>query len=151
MKTSSWCWGASAAKVRTLLGDVEVDIVEATDWSDGMGASLRAGLTRVGSGPADAALVHLVDLPDVGADVVRRVAAHASRSALARATYNGVPGHPVLVGRERWGDVIESAVGDRGARDYLATHDVVEVDCSDLASGHDVDQPSQGSGSMLGR
>jgi hypothetical protein len=35
--------------------------------------------------------------------------------------------------------VIESAVGDQGARSYLAQHDVVVVECGDLATGRDVD------------
>ncbi|MBD0324322.1 MAG: nucleotidyltransferase family protein, partial [Aldersonia sp.] len=59
---------------------------------------------------------------------------------LARAGYPGGPGHPVLIGRRWWPEVMESARGDRGARDFLAGRDdLVVVDCSDLASGHDVD------------
>jgi hypothetical protein len=38
--------------------------------------------------------------------------------------------------------VIELATGDRGARDYLAAHPVVAVDCADIASGLDVDRPA---------
>ena len=58
---------------------------------------------------------------------------------LARAAYDGVPGHPVLLGRDHWAGVNAAATGDRGARDYLATADVVLVECGDLASGRDVD------------
>jgi CTP:molybdopterin cytidylyltransferase MocA len=137
--------GAEAPKVRALLGDLPVGVVEATDWAEGMGASLRAGLGAARD-DADAALVHLVDLPDVGPDVVRRVARSASSDALARAVYAGGPGHPVLIGRDHWDGVIQDAVGDRGARDYLAAHGVIDVDCSDLATGLDVDEPP-----MLGR
>ncbi|WGL52632.1 nucleotidyltransferase family protein [Nocardioides sp. BP30] len=115
-----------------------VAVVRATDWAEGMGASLRAGLAAI---VGDAALVHLVDLPDVGADVVRRVAGHASTDALARASYRGRPGHPVLLGRAHWPGVIASAVGDRGARAYLRHHPVLDVPCDDLASGEDVDVP----------
>ena len=32
-----------------------------------------------------------------------------------------------------------AAAGDRGARDYLAAHEVVLVECGDLATGADVD------------
>ena len=35
--------------------------------------------------------------------------------------------------------VIETAAGDRGARDYLAARDVTLVECGDLATGRDVD------------
>jgi CTP:molybdopterin cytidylyltransferase MocA len=143
--------GASAPEARALLGDLPVDVVEAADWSEGMGASLRAGLARAADDDADAALVHLVDLPDVGADVVRRVGALAAVDALARATYAGRPGHPVLIGREHWSDVIRDVAGDHGARDYLDQHEAVDVECSDLASGRDVDLPPDGVGPMLGR
>ena len=48
----------------------------------------------------------LVDLPDVTAEVVRRVsAAGDGPRALARATYDGWPGHPVLLGRDHWAGV----------------------------------------------
>jgi CTP:molybdopterin cytidylyltransferase MocA len=85
--------------------------------------------------------VSLVDLPDVGATVVRRLLEQAApgRAALARASYDGVPGHPVLIGREHWDGVLASARGDRGARDYLREHPPILVECGDLATGRDVD------------
>ena len=85
-------------------------------------------------------MVTLVDLPDVTAAVVRRLLDQPdTEDVLARATYDGRPGHPVLLGRAHWAGVLESAAGDRGARDYLATHDVTTVECWDLATGVDVD------------
>ncbi len=126
------------------------DVVVATDWDEGMGASLRAGLRAAQQGDAVAALVSLVDLADVGADVVRRVLAEAAASALelgpdvlARASYDGVPGHPVLIGRDHWEGVVASARGDRGARDYLRAHPPLLVECGDLATGRDMDTPEE--------
>lgn len=132
--------GAAAEQVRSLLPDPAL-AVTADDWATGMGASLRAGLTALGAGPV-AALVHLVDLPWVGPDILTRVAAHAAPDTVARAAYEGVPGHPVLLGRRWWADVAGSAQGDRGARDWLATReDLTLVECGDLGSGRDVDRP----------
>jgi nicotine blue oxidoreductase len=62
-------------------GDVEgrdwrgdVDVVLCRDWAEGMGASLRAGLAAVSARPeVEAVLVTLVDLPDVGPDVIARL------------------------------------------------------------------------------
>ena len=62
-------------------------------------------------------------------------------AALARAAYQGVPGHPVVIGRDHWRGVLDVAAGDRGARDYLAAHDHALVECGDLATGRDVDTP----------
>lgn len=136
--------GASAVEAAVLLDRLEVSVVVAEDWAEGMSASLRTGLSSVaGALPVVVAVVvTLVDLPDVNGDVVRRVvAADTGAATLARASYDGRPGHPVLIGRDHWQGVIDTTAGDQGARDYLATHEVVLVECGDLATGHDVDTP----------
>ena len=131
--------GAEADQAAALL-PMSVARVRADDWAEGMGATLRAGLSALAPTDHEVALVSLVDLPDVDAAVVDRLAAAATGAGvLARAAYDGVPGHPVLIGRDHWAGVIEVATGDRGARDYLATHEVALVECGDLATGVDVD------------
>jgi nicotine blue oxidoreductase len=131
--------GAEAEAAAALL-PMSVVRVRADDWAEGMAASLRTGLSALDSTAHDAALVSLVDLPDVDAAVVARLAAATTGTGvLARAAYDGVPGHPVLIGRDHWAGVVETATGDRGARDYLAAHEVALVECGDLATGVDVD------------
>lgn len=132
--------------VVVVLGAAVVDVpgparaVVARDWIDGISASVRAGLLAVDS--AHVAVLHTVDTPDVGADVVRRVLAGAGPSGLARATYGGRPGHPVAIAREHWGGLLATLRGDEGARTFLADRDdVVAVECGDLATGDDVDVP----------
>ena len=120
-------------------------VVVAPDWSDGQSASFRVGLAALGSTSADVACILLVDLPDVGPDVVDRVVTAARgvpSRVLARAAYRGVPGHPVVMGRLHWQGALDVATGDRGARDYLATHEPLLVECGDLATGRDVDTPA---------
>jgi CTP:molybdopterin cytidylyltransferase MocA len=132
--------GAEVARSGSLLVDLDVSLIVADDWAEGMGASLRAGLGSLDRSSDDGAVVSLVDLPDLVPEVVTRVIAAADGpGALARATYDGRPGHPVLLGREHWPGVIETAVGDQGARAYLADRDVAMVECGDLAGGRDVD------------
>lgn len=133
--------GAAADEAAALLDGAGVDVVVATDWAEGMGASLRAGLASLDAG-VEAVLVSLVDLPDVSADVVSRVLdAEVDNGVLRRAAYDGRPGHPVLLGRAHWPGVTASATGDRGARDYLAESAVTLVECGDLATGQDRDTP----------
>jgi nicotine blue oxidoreductase len=135
--------GARAGDVRAVL-PTAVQAVEAAGWADGMGASLRAGLAALEETDADAAVVHLVDLPGVTAEAVGRLSTHAGHDVLARAAYRGQPGHPVLLGRAHWAGVRAAAVGDAGARGYLAGRaDVVLVECGDLATPDDVDTPEQ--------
>ena len=132
--------GAAADEVRPLLDAHDVTIVVNPDWREGMGSSLSVGLGHLLHGDATRCLVTLVDLPDVGEDVVRRLLDQPdAEDVLARAAYDGTPGHPVLIGREHWAGVIASAEGDQGARSYLAANDVSLVECGDLATGRDVD------------
>jgi CTP:molybdopterin cytidylyltransferase MocA len=135
--------GAQADEVAALVTTAD-RVVIASDWAQGQSASLRAGLEVASETRADAVAVLLVDLPDVDADVVRRVveAAGAARTSLARAAYQGIPGHPVVIGREHWTGVLAATKGDSGARDYLADHPPVSVECADLATGVDVDTPA---------
>jgi len=133
--------GAAADEVARLVPTSDrVAVVRCDDWSRGIGASLRAGLVSLD--PASVAvLVHLVDLPDVGASVVGRVAAGATRASLARATYAGRPGHPVLVGADHWPALLDELEDGDGARGYLIAHAATGVECGDLATGLDVDGP----------
>jgi CTP:molybdopterin cytidylyltransferase MocA len=95
--------------------------------------------------PPDAALVHLVDLPGVTAEAVARLAeAGTGPAALVRAAYAGRPGHPVVLGRSHWAGVRAAAVGDAGARAYLAAHPELRlVECADVADPADVDTVEQ--------
>jgi CTP:molybdopterin cytidylyltransferase MocA len=139
--------GGGCGEVVVVLGAALVEpppparAVVADDWADGMSASVRAGLAAVGA--AGLAVLHTVDTPDVGADVVRRVldAARTTPSGLARAVYAGRPGHPVVVARAHWPALLAQMCGDEGARRFLAARDdVVAVECGDLATGRDIDE-----------
>jgi len=135
--------GAGADDAIAHLEGLEVEVVVADDWAEGMGASLRTGLAAAAD--ESVAVVSLVDLPDVGPAVVRRLlAAGVDPGLLARAAYDGEPGHPVLLGREHWPAIVEQAAGDSGARDYLAERPVTLVECGDLATGRDQDRPTDG-------
>jgi CTP:molybdopterin cytidylyltransferase MocA len=128
--------GAACA---TLLVDEDVTIVPAVDWAVGMSASLRAGLTWAAELDVEAALIHLVDMPDVGPDVVRRVLAAAGPGdqALARAGYHDRAGHPILIGRSHWNEAKAAATGDRGAGSYLKQAGCPLIPCHNLANSND--------------
>jgi CTP:molybdopterin cytidylyltransferase MocA len=124
-------------------GEVPGAVVAVNDsWQEGMGSSLRVGLSCVAARPeVDRVLVTLVDLPGLTAEAIRRVIGSDAR--IAQATYAGVRGHPVVIGREHWAEVRDVASGDRGARDFLRSHDheVTLIDVGDIAAGDDLDEP----------
>jgi len=120
------------------LGHVpDAEMVINFDWPTGMGSSLRVGLQALELTNADRAIVTLVDLPGLTGSAVTRIA--NATTGLAAATYEGVRGHPVLLGREHWQPLAESVNGDQGARDYLAAHEVELIEVGDVASGDDLD------------
>lgn len=117
--------------------------VVAVNWAEGVSASVRAGLLSLHD-DAEYAVLTTVDTPDIGAAAVRRVlaAAYASESGLARARYGQRPGHPVVIARRHWPALLDALTGDEGAGPFLRSQDgVVAVDCADLSSGVDVDEP----------
>lgn len=135
--------GAAAQQARAVMQGLDVVIAVAADWSDGLSVSLRTGIAAL---PDDvpAVVVTLIDLPDVGQNAVRRVVTHgATPATLARATYHGRPGHPVVLGRAHWAGILDAANGDVGARAYLDQHPPTLVECGDLASGRDIDWSSE--------
>jgi nicotine blue oxidoreductase len=131
--------GALADDVRTTAILSGSALVDNPDWATGMGSSLRVGLDALAPTDCDAVVVLPVDTPGVTPAAVARFVALAGTDALARATYDGAPGHPVLIGRSRWADVAALADGDEGARPYLERHRATTIPCEDVATGADVD------------
>ncbi|WP_018547067.1 nucleotidyltransferase family protein [Streptomyces sp. LaPpAH-108] len=134
--------GAQAAEVRERARLDGCVLVDNPDWPDGMGSSLRAGLRSLAGTGARGALVSLVDQPGIGPTAAARVlAAFEDERSLASAAYDGVRGHPVLLGSVHWPGVAATATGDRGARAYLREHaaDLRLVECGDVAEAYDID------------
>jgi CTP:molybdopterin cytidylyltransferase MocA len=120
-------------------------VVRCADAALGQSHSLRAGVAAAGRLGATAVVVVLGDQPLIAPGAVRRVVAAAAADPEAdavRATYGGVPGHPVLLRRSAF-PAVATLEGDRGARDLLATLAVVvvAVACDGQGSPADVDTP----------
>jgi CTP:molybdopterin cytidylyltransferase MocA len=136
--------GSHAAEVVAEASLGAARTVLAENWSDGMGASLRAGLDAAGALDCPAVAVILVDQPLVSAAALRRLGdAWRAGAVAAVATYDGKPRNPVVLDRSVWADVGAAAVGDIGARGWLRSHPdrVVEVSCDDIADPLDIDTP----------
>lgn len=137
--------------VVVVLGAWDGEVPDATtvrngEWATGMGSSLRAGLNALANldGVVRAA-VTLVDLPGLTPAAVRRVLAGTpTPDDLVQAAYDGVLGHPVVLGRAHWDGVAATVAGDKGARNYLSQHEVRLVEVGDVADGADLDVPPVG-------
>jgi CTP:molybdopterin cytidylyltransferase MocA len=109
----------------------------------GISSSLHAALGALGADTeVDGAVIGLADQPLVGADAYRRLArAYDDGARLGVATYDGVRGNPVLIGREHWPEAL-ALTGDEGARVLLRRHGAVEVRCDGTGEATDVDTPA---------
>jgi nicotine blue oxidoreductase len=138
--------GAAAGEVGAVL-PAGVTSVFAAGHASGMGASLAAGIDAVLAvrPPPAAALVHLVDMPGVGASVIARMVSQAtSEDVIARAAYGGNPANPVLFGARWLPELREHLSGDEGARSWLRSRsDIVAVECGDVGDPSDVDTPHE--------
>jgi CTP:molybdopterin cytidylyltransferase MocA len=112
------------------------------DWEEGQAASLRAGVEAVADRAA-AVVVTLGDEPAIEAAAIDRiVAARDGVSVAVRASYEGRPGHPVLLERGIFG-AVAALRGDEGARGLLAGAAVSVVACDGLGSDADIDTVAQ--------
>ncbi|MEA2422242.1 MAG: hypothetical protein QOF55_1341 [Thermoleophilaceae bacterium] len=129
--------GSHAAEVRDGVPMHGAEPVWCADWQEGLAASLRAGVAALPD--CDAVAVALGDQPRLAAAAVARVVSQRGADELAvRATYGGVPGHPVLLERTLLARVGE-LTGDAGARELLHGIPIREVACDGLGSPDDVD------------
>lgn len=90
------------------------------DYTHGQASSLRVGVASV-SDECEAIVILLGDQPHMSADLIDRAIDEwrLTNSPVVRATFGGVPGHPVLVARFAFA-LVERTDGDEGLRSVLA-------------------------------
>jgi CTP:molybdopterin cytidylyltransferase MocA len=125
--------GSRAEEIRAAIRVGRAEVVVCEEWARGQSASLRCGAQALRG--VSRVIVTLGDTPRIVPAVIARFVAAPPR---ARATYNGKPGHPVVLGPDEL-QALNGLRGDAGARALLAGGELIE--CSDLASGADIDTP----------
>lgn len=131
--------GHDADAIRSCVDLHGADVVVCQDWREGQAASLRAGIAALG--PVDAAVVMLGDQPFVTPQVIAGVLDAGDCDAV-RTTYDGRPGHPVLLTRTLLARVAELE-GDTGFRPLLDGARVRRFEAGHLCDGADIDTPEQ--------
>jgi molybdenum cofactor cytidylyltransferase len=119
-----------------------VQIIDNPDYEQGQLTSLLAGLRALDISRARAVLVTLIDVPLVSAATVRTlIAAEREHGApLVRPVSNGRHGHPVIFGRDLFGE-LERADPALGAKTVVRAHagDMIEVPIDDEGAFTDID------------
>jgi CTP:molybdopterin cytidylyltransferase MocA len=114
--------GARANELLSAVRFGRAEPVVCAEWADGQAASLRCGVAALAA--AERVVVTLGDQPLMLPELV---ALFAHEEPPARAVYSGMPGHPVVLGRDQL-QAVAGLRGHRGARDLL--HGCREIDCS---------------------
>jgi CTP:molybdopterin cytidylyltransferase MocA len=131
--------GAEAEQVLDGVNLHGAEPVQCERWAEGQSVSLACGLAAVED--AEAVVVVLGDQPGLSPEAVRRVLDARGHDGAVRATYDGRPGHPVVLERSQI-PALRDVTGDVGARNVIM-RGLREVECDDLGGGEDVDTPDQ--------
>jgi molybdenum cofactor cytidylyltransferase len=134
--------GFEAEKLEVLVADPRVNMVRNPDFAQGLSGSLRRGIAAL---PADidCVVVLLADMPRItAAHVDALIAAYALGDRIIVPMHNGQRGNPILWPR-RFFAAMQSIVGDKGARELLASHadEILSVEMPDDAIFADLDTP----------
>jgi CTP:molybdopterin cytidylyltransferase MocA len=125
--------GAHSAAILQRVDFMRAAPIVSASWREGIAASLRCGISALPD--AERVILTLGDEPLMTPEIIAKFLASAPGT---RATYDGQPGHPVVLGREQLRGVA-SLTGDRGARELLRGGPTIE--CGSLGARGDVDTP----------
>ncbi len=137
--------GFEGDKVRGSLAGLDIQLVENTDYADGLGSSLRCGVAALPKGVAGAMIV-LADMPGITTALIDRLIGAFEQEACAKIVFptgkNGAQGNPVIWPR-RFFKQIQSLKGDTGAKPLIAVHTqhTIGVRVDDDHALHDIDAP----------
>lgn len=132
--------GSAADEILARVNLHGADPIVCRRWEEGQSASLACGLAELAD--CEAVVVTLGDQPRVSPDAIRRVIGRRNGALAIRATYNGNPGHPVLLEQALF-EPLRDVTGDKGARNLLLSVAVHDIPCDDLGGGEDVDTPAE--------
>jgi molybdenum cofactor cytidylyltransferase len=108
--------GHQAEEIQRQVEIEQAQVVINPDYRAGQTSSLQVGLRALLADEPEGVLLCLVDHPAVSAETVRRIVAtfHQCGAPVVIPTYRGRRGHPVLIGRQLFDELLRLA-SDAGA------------------------------------
>ena len=134
--------GASAQAIQHAIDLRDARVVVNESYQQGMGTSLRAGISAIGP-DSDSALIILADQPFVRASTLDTLIAEHRRSKaeIVIPTFRGFRGNPVLLDRSVFPEVMQLG-GDIGCRAIFGDHPqgIVKLPLDDIGILLDIDR-----------
>ena len=136
--------GHAPEEIQAALGDREVELVHNPDYEEGMGSSVRTGVSAVAD-DVDGVLIALGDMPWVGTDVIGRLLDAFSPDgdlSIYIPMFGRKRGNPVLWGSRHFPELRQLS-GDVGGKALFHGHAaaICYVDVESAAVNIDVDTP----------
>lgn len=138
--------GHRAEEIRPRIAHLPVRVVVNERYREGQLSSLQAALRSLAADAPDALLLHLVDHPLLDPALVdlmiERFYATGKRIVVPR--YRESRGHPVLVSREFFGELLALEAG-RGANEVIRAHaaETLEIETDSEGVAIDIDTPEE--------
>ena len=118
--------GANAEKIKAQLPNVSLNIVENTEWQEGMGSSIRLGVQAVASSANkhDGVLILVCDQPYLSESSIKDLIALQAikNTAIAASFYANIAGTPALFHQSVFSDLL-ALKGDQGAKRIIQERD----------------------------
>jgi molybdenum cofactor cytidylyltransferase len=138
--------GHNAEEMRSQVDHLPVKILVNHQYKLGQLSSLHVAIRHILSDPdCDGILVHLVDHPYINATLVSQMieAFYASGKLIVRPRYQGKRGHPVILSRKLFTELLNAPI-EQGAKAVVNAHaaDTLEID-SDEGVTIDIDTPDE--------
>jgi molybdenum cofactor cytidylyltransferase len=136
--------GHEAERIGEALSGRKVEVVHNPDYEEGIGTSIRTGISTLGK-DLDGALIVLADMPWVGTEVVDRLIdafTEADERSIFVPSFGGKRGNPTLWSSKHFPELLELA-GDVGGKRLLhrCSEAISYVQVESTAIGIDVDTP----------
>lgn len=136
--------GHQALDIASSAGLPAEGVIVNPDYQQGMLSSLITGIRALEPTNAEALVLALVDSPDISTLVVRRLMERfwATRAPFVEPVYKGEHGHPVLISRELWPEIL-TADPNEGAKAVIRRHRAraAQVDWDEPGVLTDLDTP----------
>ena len=136
--------GYEPERIRGALSCRKVELAHNPDYEEGIGTSIRTGISTLGK-DCDGALIVLADMPWVGTEVVDRLIdafSEADEPSIFIPTFGGKRGNPILWSSRHFPELLELA-GDVGGRGLFHSRReaICHVQVESTAIRLDVDTP----------
>jgi molybdenum cofactor cytidylyltransferase len=139
--------GHNAEEMKRKIGHLPVEILVNHQYKLGQLSSLQVVIRHLLSDQScDGMLVHLVDHPYIDSGLVSRMIEgfHASGKLIVVPCYQGKRGHPVILSRKLFNELLNAPI-DQGAKAVVNAHsvDTLEMDADDEGITIDIDTPDE--------